>query len=209
MSQVTCNISISLDGYAAGPNDSPENPLGEGGERLHEWAVATESFQREHGREGGESSVDSQVLDDARAGLGAVIMGRGMFGGGGGPWDDSWKGWWGDKPPFGGPVFVLTHHPREPLELTGTTFRFVTGGIEAALERAREAAGGKNVAIAGGPSTINQYLAAGLLDELTLHIVPFVMGGGKRLLVDVGDPQLEPVKVVASPAVTHVTYRLG
>lgn len=209
MSQFRCHIAISLDGYAAGPNESPENPLGEGGERLHEWAIATEAWQREHGRERGENNVDSQVIEKVSANVGAAIMGRGMFGGGEGPWDESWKGWWGDEPPFHGPVFVLTHHPRGPLEMKGgTTFRFVTDGIEAALEQARAAAGEKDVTVAGGPSTINRYIAAGLLDELTLHIVPVILGGGKRLLVDVGDPTLEPVDVVASEAVTHITYRL-
>jgi dihydrofolate reductase len=209
MSSVTCQISVSLDGFVAGPNQSLDTPLGEGGERLHEWVVATESWRRQHGREGGERGVDSEVAEEVVQGVGAYIMGRKMFGGGDGPWDESWKGWWGDDPPFHVPVFVLTHHPREPLEMQGgTTFHFVTDGIESALEQARAAAGDQDVAIAGGASAIQQYLAAGLLDELYLHIVPVLLGGGERLLENVGDPTLEPVKVVGSPAVTHVKYRV-
>jgi dihydrofolate reductase len=209
MSSVTCQISVSLDGFVAGPNQSLDTPLGEGGERLHEWVVATESWRRQHGREGGERGVDSEVAEEVVQGVGAYIMGRKMFGGGDGPWDESWKGWWGDDPPFHVPVFVLTHHPREPLEMQGgTTFHFVTDGIESALEQARAAAGDQDVAIAGGASAIQQYLAAGLLDELYLHIVPVLLGGGERLLENVGDPTLEPVKVVGSPGVTHVKYRV-
>ena len=209
MSSTICNISMSLDGYAAGPNQTLENPLGEGGEGLHEWALATESWRRQHGREGGERSVDAEVIDRVTENVGAHIMGRRMFGGGEGPWDESWRGWWGDEPPFHTPVFVLTHHPREPLEMEGgTTFTFVTDGIESALAQARAAAGDADVAIAGGASAVQQYLAAGLLDELFLHIVPVVLGGGTRLLENVGDARLEPVEVVASPAVTHVRYRV-
>jgi dihydrofolate reductase len=209
MSSVTCQISVSLDGFVAGPNQSLDNPLGEGGERLHEWVVATESWRRQHGREGGERGVDSEVAEEVVQGVGAYIMGRGMFGGGDGPWDESWRGWWGDDPPFHVPVLVLTHHPREPLEMQGgTTFHFVTDGIESALEQARAGAGDKDILVAGGANAIQQYLAAGMLDELYLHIVPVLLGGGERLLEDVGDPTLEPVKVVGSPAVTHVKYRV-
>jgi dihydrofolate reductase len=209
MSSVTCHISISLDGYAAGPNQSLENPIGEGGMRLHEWVVATHGWRAVHGQEGGERSADSDVAEEVVENVGAYIMGRKMFGGGDGPWDESWRGWWGEDPPFHTPVYVLTHHPREPLEMQGgTTFHFVTDGIESALEKARAAADGKDVAIAGGASAIQQYLAAGLLDELYLHIVPVVLGAGERLLENVGDPTLEPIKVVASPAVTHVKYRV-
>jgi dihydrofolate reductase len=206
---VTCQISISLDGYVAGPNQSVENPIGEGGMRLHEWAVATEAWRRQHGMEGGERGPDSEVVDQLFEGVGAYIMGRRMFGGGAGPWDETWTGWWGDDPPFHTPVFVLTHHPREPLPMQGgTTFTFVTEGIESALERARAAAGDRDVAIAGGASAVQQYLAAGMLDQLHLHIAPIVLGAGERLLEDVGDPTLEPVEVVGSPAVTHVKYRV-
>jgi dihydrofolate reductase len=202
-------ISISLDGYAAGPEQSPENPIGIGGMRLHEWVFATRSWRAQHGQEGGEDGVDSDIAARASEGVGAVIMGRRMFGGGEGEWDLSWKGWWGDEPPFHVPVFVLTHHPREPLEMGGgTTFTFVTDGVESALSQAREAAGEQDVAVAGGASAIQQYLAAGLLDELQLHIAPVLLGGGERLLENVGDPRLEPVEVVGSPAATHVTYRV-
>jgi dihydrofolate reductase len=208
MPKITSQISISLDGFVAGPNQSLDNPLGEGGERLHEWALASEGWRRAHGREGGEPGPDSEVVEEAVEGVGAYIMGRKMFGGEG-PWDPEWTGWWGEDPPFHAPVFVLTHHPREPLPMDGgTTFNFITDGIEAALEGARQAAGDRDVAIAGGATAIQQYLAAGLLDELYLHIVPVILGDGERLVEGVGDPKLEPVKVVASPAVTHVKYRV-
>jgi dihydrofolate reductase len=206
MSLVTCQISVSLDGYVAGPDQSLENPIGRGGMRLHEWAFATDAWREQHGEEGGERSVDSEVAAEVMQGIGAFVMGRKMFGD---VRDPSWRGWWDEDPPFHAPVYVLTHHEREPLEMQGgTTFHFVTSGIEAALEQARAAAGEQNVSIAGGASTVNQYLAAGLLDELYLHVVPVVLGGGERLFEDVGDPTLEPVKVVASPAVTHVKYRI-
>jgi dihydrofolate reductase len=206
---VRCQISVSLDGYVAGPNQSPKDPLGEGGEDLHDWVIATESWRRQHGREGGERNADSELVEKESAGIGAHIMGRKMFGGGRGPWDESWKGWWGDEPPFHVPVFVLTHHEREPLEMEGgTTFTFVTDGIESALEQAEAAAGDQDVAIAGGATAVQQYLAAGKLDELYLHVVPIILGGGERLLDNIGKPNLEPVEVVASPAVTHIKYRV-
>jgi dihydrofolate reductase len=210
MSSITSNISISLDGFVAGPNQTLEEPLGEGGERLHEWVLRTAAWRREHGREGGEDNADGEVVEETLQNVGAYVMGRKMFGGGDGPWDESWRGWWGDDPPFHVPVFVLTHHPRKPLEMKGgTTFHFVTDGVEPALEQARAAAAGRDVVVAGGASAINQCLAAGLLDELYLHIVPIVLGGGERLLREVGDPKLEPVKVVASPLVTHIKYRVA
>ena len=209
MSSVTCQISISLDGFVAGPNQSVEDPIGEGGMRLHEWVFKTDSWRRQHGLEGGERTVDSEVVDEIVQGVGAYVMGRKMFGGGDGVWDETWTGWWGEDPPFHVPVFVLTHHPREPLSMQGgTTFTFVTDGIESALEQARTAADGRDVAISGGASAVRQYLAAGMLDELYLHIVPIVLGAGERLLENVGEPIVEPVKVVASPAVTHVKYRV-
>jgi dihydrofolate reductase len=209
MSSVTSQISVSLDGFVAGPNQSVEHPLGVGGMRLHEWAFATDHWRKQHGREGGERNADAEVLDEVLENVGAYVMGRRMFGGGDGPWDGSWRGWWGEDPPFHAPVFVLTHHPREPLTMQGgTTFTFVTEGIVSALDQARAAAGERDVTIAGGASAVRQYLAAGLLDELHLHIVPIVLGAGERLLQDVGDPTLEPVEVVASPAVTHVKYRV-
>ena len=209
MSSVTCQISISLDGFVAGPNQSVEDPIGEGGMRLHEWVFKTDSWRRQHGLEGGERTVDSEVVDEIVQGVGAYVMGRKMFGGGDGVWAETWTGWWGGEPPFHAPVFVLTHHPREPLSMQGgTTFTFVTDGIESALEQARTAADGREVAISGGASAVRQYLAAGMLDELYLHIVPIVLGAGERLLENVGEPIVEPVKVVASPAVTHVKYRV-
>ncbi len=210
VSQVTAQISISLDGFVAGPNQSLENPLGENGLRLHQWVFETASWRREHGLDGGEANADSDVVDGLVRGVGAYIMGRRMFGGGEGPWDESWSGWWGDDPPFHVPVFVLTHHPRQPLALNGaTTFTFVTDGIHAALDQARAAAGAKHVTVAGGARAVQQYLAAGLLDELYLHVVPVVLGAGERLLENVGDPMLTPVEVVHSPAVTHIRYRVG
>ena len=209
MSTIRCQISISLDGFVAGPDQSNENPLGVGGERLHEWVISTTSWREQHGLTGGERNADADVVDDVVKGIGAYVMGRKMFGGGDGPWDETWSGWWGDDPPFHTPVFVLTHHPREPLPMKGgTTFHFVTDGIESAIEQARAAAGGQDVAIAGGATAVQQALAAGLLDELYLHIVPIVLGAGERLLDGVGDPVLEPIEVVASPAVTHVKYRV-
>jgi dihydrofolate reductase len=208
MNTLTCHISVSLDGFVAGANQTAKDPLGQGGERLHEWAFNTDSWRRRHGLEEGERTTSSDVIDEVSAGVGAVIMGRKMFAGAG-PWDESWRGWWGEDPPFHVPVFVLTHNKREPLPMQGgTTFNFVTDGIESALEQARSAAGGKNILVAGGASAVQQYLAAGLLDELYLHIAPVVLGAGERLLDNVGDPTLEPVKVVASPGVTHIKYRV-
>lgn len=212
MGIVGTRMSISLDGFVAGPNQSRAEPLGEGGMRLHQWQFATRAFQALQGREGGEDGVDSQLFDAAMRSIGAVIMGRHMFGAGEGagegPWDESWRGWWGEEPPFHTPVFVLTHHQREPLQMQGgTTFEFVTGGTHDALKRARAAAGERDVGI-GGASVVRQYLAAGLLDELLLHIVPVLLHAGERLFEDVGDPVLEPAEVVASRAVTHVRYRV-
>jgi dihydrofolate reductase len=209
MNSVRCQISISLDGFVAGPNQSLEDPIGEGGMRLHEWAFVTESWRAQQGLEGGERSADADVIDEVFEGAGAYIMGRKMFGGGEGPWDESWTGWWGENPPFHAPVFVLTHHARAPLSMKGgTTFTFVTDGIQSALKQARTAAGEKDVVIAGGAAAVQQSLAAGLLDELYLHIVPIILGAGERLLEHVGDPTLEPVKVIASSAVSHIKYRV-
>jgi dihydrofolate reductase len=209
MSSVNCQISISLDGFVAGPNQGPENPIGEGGLRLHEWAFAAEAWRRQHGLEGGDPGPDSQVVEQLVENIGAYIMGRKMFGGGEGAWDEQWTGWWGEDPPFHVPVFVLTHHAREPLVMEGgTTFTFVTDGAASALEQARAVAGEQDVAIAGGASTIQQYLASGTLDELFVHVVPIVLGAGERLLENVGDPTLEPIEVIASPNVTHVKYRV-
>jgi dihydrofolate reductase len=210
MSKVRVHISISLDGYVAGPNQSEENPLGEAGEQLHDWVVGLEAWRRPHGMEGGETNESSPVVEEAKANVGAEIMGRGMFGPpDGGPWgDDPWRGWWGEDPPFHMPVFVLTHHEREPLTLSDTTFTFVTDGIESALAHASEAADGKDVAIGGGADVINQYLTAGLVDELELHVVPILLGGGSRLLQDVGDLRLEQLRAVEAPGVAHLKYRV-
>jgi dihydrofolate reductase len=211
MSKVRFHISVSADGYVAGPNQSEENPLGEGGESLHDWVVALRAFREPHGMEGGEVNESSAVWEEATAGVGAEIMGRGMFGGGPGPWgDDPWRGWWGEDPPFHMPVFVLTHHGRDPLTLSDTTFTFVTDGIESALEQARAAADGKDVTIGGGADVINQYLAAGLVDELELHVVPLILGGGARLFEGVGpELTLEQVRAVEAPGVTHLKYRVS
>ena len=210
MAKLRFQISISLDGFIAGPNPSEEHPLGEGGMQLHEWALKLAAWRRPHGREGGETNASSAVIEDALANVGATIMGRNMFGGGPGPWgEDPWDGWWGDDPPFHTPVFVLTHHEREPLEKEGgTTFTFVTDGIESALAQAREAAGDRDVAIAGGAATVNQYLAAGLIDELRLHVAPVLLGAGERLLDGVGNFDLEPLGVKSNELVTHLTCRV-
>ena len=201
MSEVRAHISVSADGYVAGPDQSLENPLGVGGERLHDWVVALRAWREPHGLEGGEVNASTRVVEESLANVGAEIMGRGKFGGGPGPW--------GDEPPFHMPVFVLTHHEREPLTLSDTTFTFVTDGIEAALDRARAAAAGKDVFIGGGASIINQYLAAGLVDELELHIVPLMLGGGSRLFDGVGrDLRLEQVRAVEAPGVAHLKYRV-
>ena len=211
MSKVRAHISISLDGYVAGPNQSEENPLGEGGEHLHDWVVALKAWRELHGMKGGEENSSSRIVEEEKANVGAEIMGRGMFGPpGGGAWgDDPWPGWWGDDPPFHKPVFVLTHHRRESLTLSDTTFTFVTDGVEAALARAREAAGDKDVFISGGASIINQYLAAGVVDEVELHVVPIIQGGGARLFEGIGSElRLEQVRAVEAPEVAHLTYRV-
>ena len=211
MGIVRCHISVSLDGYAAGPNQSTEHPLGEGGDQLHEWVYNLDSWLQAHGKEGGETNASSAVMDEAIVGVGAGVMGRNMFGGGPGPWpeDPSWDGWWGENPPFHVPVFVLTHHEREPLEMAGgTTFHFVADGVESAVAQAREAAGERDVTVAGGADTINQTLRAGLLDELELHITPVILGGGERLLDDVAGVGFEVVRAVEAPGVTHIKYRV-
>jgi dihydrofolate reductase len=210
MSRVRIHISVSADGYVAGPNQSEENPLGEAGERLHDWIVALRAWRAPHGLEGGEVDASNAVVEEAQANIGAEIMGRGKFGGGPARWgEDPWPGWWGEDPPFHMPVFVLTHHQREPLTLSDTTFTFVTDGIEAALEQARAAAGEKDVLIGGGADVINQYLAAGHVDELELHVVPLLLGGGARLFEGIGpDLELEQIRVVEAPAVAHLKYRV-
>jgi dihydrofolate reductase len=211
MSKVRAHISISLDDYGAGPNESHENPLGEGGEQLHDWVVELKSWREPHGMEGGVVNASSAVVEESVANVGAEIMGRGKFGPPeGGPWgDDSWRGWWGEDPPFHMPIFVLTHHEREPLTLSDTTFHFVTDGIESALAQAKEAAGEEDVLLGGGPDSIDQYLAAGLVDEIEVHVAPIMLGSGKRLFADVGpDLKLEQLRAVEAPGVAHLKYRV-
>lgn len=213
MAKFRFQISVSADGFIAGPNPSEADPLGEGGMALHEWAFKLAAWREPHGREGGEVNASTAVMEEALDNVGATVMGRKMFGGGPGPWgDEPWDGWWGDDPPFHTPVFVLTHHEREPLEKQGgTTFTFVTDGIEPALEQAKEAAGGKDVSLGGGADVAQQYLAAGLIDELDLNVVPALLGGGTRLFDNLAgtDIALEQVRAIEAPGVTHVKYRVS
>jgi dihydrofolate reductase len=210
MSKLRLNITMSLDGYVAGPDQSEEHPLGVGGEELHNWLIPLAAFRERHGEEGGEVNASTPVAEGFFENVGAAVMGRGMFGGGPGPWGENpWNGWWGDDPPFHHPVFVLTHHEREPLSLHDTTFHFVTDGIESALEQAKEAAAGKDVSLGGGARAAQQYLTAGLVDEMCISVVPLFLGGGARLFDNLGDarPELEQVRAVAAPGVTHLIYR--
>jgi dihydrofolate reductase len=211
MSRLRLKISMSLDGFVAGPNQSLDNPLGIGGMRLHQWAFPLAVWRSMQGLPGGEINESTQVVEESLAGIGATVMGRNMFGGHPGPWDANkpWNGWWGDNPPFHHPVFVLTHHARQPLALAGgTTFTFVTEGIQAALEQARRSAGGKDVSLAGGAKAAQQYLAAGLVDEMEINLVPTLLGDGERLFDGVGADLhgLELVRTVAAPQVTHLKF---
>ena len=208
MSKLKLNITMSIDGFVAGPDQSVEHPLGVGGEKLHGWLYPLAAFRGGHGEEGGEVNASTPFAEDILGGAGATIMGRNMFGGGPGPWgDESWKGWWGDDPPFHHPVYVLTRYSRDPLEMQGgTTFHFVTDGIESALDQARAAAGEKDVSLGGGASVAQQYLGAGLLDEIVVSIVPILLGRGARLFDNVGDATLEQVESVEAPGVTHIRY---
>ncbi len=204
------NFAISVDGYGAGPLQSLDNPLGVGAQRLHEWVFETRFGRRMIGEEGGAEGIDERFMVAGVTGIGATIIGRNMFGPVRGPWpDQEWKGWWGDEPPYHHPVFVLTRHPRPPLVMQGgTTFNFVTDGIEAALSRAIEAAGGADVRLGGGVATIQQYLRARLIDELHLAIVPIFLGGGERLFdgLDGGPAGYENVEMISSAAVTHLRF---
>ena len=201
MGIVKSNLAISLDGFSSAPGQSREEPFGQGGGRLTEWMFETDLPGRE---------ADARIRGGINADVGAYVMGRHMFGGYAGDWDLSWRGWWGEDPPYHTPVFVLTHHERAPLPMQGgTTFHFVTDGIESALKQAQAAAGDRPVSIAGGATTVRQYLAAGLVDELVLHVVPVVLGGGERLWDGLGGLGAEPVEVIASPTVTHVRYRIA
>jgi dihydrofolate reductase len=202
---------MSIDGFVAGPDQSVENPLGIGGMRLHDWVFPLRAWRAMHGEQGGDVNESNGVVEESLAGLGATIMGRNMFGGHPGPWDaeDPWKGWWGDNPPYHHPVFVLTHHARAPLVLEGgTTFTFVTGGMEAALSQAQRAAGAKDVSLAGGAKAAQQYLAAGLVDEMEISLVPILLGRGERLLEGIGADLhgLALVRTVAAPNVTHLKF---
>jgi dihydrofolate reductase len=204
------NITMSLDGFVAGPNPSLEQPLGERGEELHDWVTRLESWRAQHGHEGGETGPDAELVRETQERTGAFVMGRRMFSSGEGPWEQDPKanGWWGDDPPFGAPVFVVSHHARDPLELGTTTYIFVDG-IEDAIEQARAAAGGRDVQVSGGGSVAQQALDAGLLDELLIHVAPMVLGGGVRLFESASpNVQLELDDVASSPAVTHLRYRV-
>ena len=214
MGKLKLDISMSLDGFVAGPNATLEDPLGEGGELLHEWIFGLKAWREPHGLEGGDEGPDNEVVREGLQRNGAVIMGRRMFSGGSGPWEDDPKadGWWGDEPPFHVPVFILTHHARETVPKEGgTTFTFVTDGIESALDQARAAAGDEDILVGGGAQAAQQYLKAGLLDEIMLHVAPVILGGGVRLFEGLGpdDAKLQLVAAVESPKVTHIKYRVG
>jgi dihydrofolate reductase len=215
MSRLRCHISISTDGFVAGPDQSEENPIGVGGLRLHDWAISLAAWREAHDNvsQGGDVNESTRIIEETLENIGAGVMGRNMFGPiGGGDWGDGqWRGWWGENPSYHNDVFVVTHHPREPVEMAGgTTFHFVTEGIEQALERAKESADGRDVRLWGGARVINQYMAAGLLDELELHVVPVLLGDGERLFdnLDGAGIQLEQVRAVEAPGVTHIKYQL-
>lgn len=212
MARLRCQLSMSLDGFVAAPNQSEQNPLGEGGMQLHQWAFALAAWRKPHGQQGGAINASTQIVEESTQNIGATLMGRNMFGGEG-PWeDDPWDGWWGENPPFHTPVFVVTHHPREPLVKDGgTTFTFVTDGIEPALRQALKAAAGKDVALGGGADVARQCLRAGLIDELQIHLVPVLLGAGARLFEGLADTEigLECTRAVQAPGVTHLTYSVA
>jgi dihydrofolate reductase len=214
MAKFFLDISMSLDGFVAGPDATLEEPLGKGGERLHDWVLRLASWRSQHGLEGGETGPDDELSRETTARAGAVVMGRKMFSGGDGPWesDPNPDAWWGDNPPFHVPVFVLTHHEREPVvKEGGTTFTFVTDGIQSAFEQARAAAGDRDILLSGGASVAQQYLQARLLDELHIHVAPILLGGGVSLFGELGTdaPRLKLTNVVESPFVTHLSYELA
>jgi dihydrofolate reductase len=211
MARLRFHISMSLDGFVAGPNQNQENPLGEGGEQLHEWAVPLAAWRESHGRDGGEVNASSRVMEESLENIGATVMGRNMFGGSGAWGDEPWEGWWEEEPPFHMPVFVVTHHSRAAVaKRGGTTFTFVTDGIGSALEQAREAAAGKDVALGGGANVAQQYLKAGLIDDMTIHLIPVLLGDGARLFDHLGnaDVRLECTRAIDAPGVTHLRYRV-
>src|SRR5215210_6954374 len=207
--QTFLNITMSLDGFVAGPNASLEDPLGEGGEQLHEWITGLASWRGPHGLDGGETGADDALVRETDERTGAFVMGRRMFSGGSGPWEDdpNANGWWGDEPPFDRPVFVVTHHARDPLTLGTTTFTFADG-VERAIQLAREAAGDRDVQVSGGASVADQALSAGLLDALIVHVAPLLLGAGVRLFDHVDPRPIELVHALGSAQVTHLTYRV-
>jgi dihydrofolate reductase len=213
MSKLRLSITMSLDGYVAGPGQDEQNPLGSGGVDLHRWFFPLKAFREMHGQEGGDINASSEVVEQRWQNIGATIMGRNMFGPLRGPWiDEAWRGWWGENPPFHHPVFVLTHQPREPLEMEGgTTFHFVSEGIESALRRATDAAHGRDVSLPGGASVVNQYLAAGLVSEIDISIAPLILGSGEPLFagVDRGTLDLKQIRAVDAPGVTHIKYEVS
>ncbi len=211
MAQLTLDITMSLDGFVAGPNATLDEPLGEGGEQLHDWVVRLAVWRKWHGLEGGETGPDDELVQEIIGSIGAHVMGRRMFSGGEGPWEDDPKadGWWGDNPPFHGPVFVLTHHPRETVAKDGgTSFIFVTEGIEAALEQAKAAAGDRDVGLSGGADVVQQYLRASLIDTMHIHVAPLLLGGGTRLFDEPGGEPipLKQTRVVQGRDVAHLTF---
>jgi dihydrofolate reductase len=212
MSKLKFAISMSLDGFIAGPDQSVKNPLGVGGEQLHEWAFPLKAFRKIHGDEGGEVNESNTIIEERFANVGATIMGRNMFGGYPGPWksEDPWNGWWGNNPPFHHPVFVVTHYAREPLQLEGgTTFYFVTTGIQDALDQAQKVAGGKDIHLGGGANVTRQFLAENLVDEIEINLVPVFLASGERLFEGMNSAQrLELIKTVPAKNVTHVKYRV-
>ena len=212
MGKTLIRITTSLDGYVAGPNQSMKDPLGVGGEALHTWAIELAAWREQHGQKGGAVNASSAIMQEMFENVGAVIMGRNMFGGGPGPWKPDWKGWWGKNPPYHMPVYVLTHHARDPLPMEGgTTFHFVTDGIQSALEQAKRAAADKDVLIMGGANAIQQFLAAGVVDEINISMVPLLLGAGERMLDSLGapPPRLEQIRVIEAPGVVHLRYRVA
>ena len=210
MSKLRLWITLSLDGFVAGPGQDVDHPLGVGGQRLHEWVFPLAAWRLPQGLEGGDVTESTPVIEASMANIGATVMGRNMFGGGTGPWgEDPWKGWWGENPPYHHPVFVLTHYPREPLVCQGgTTFTFVTDGIESALEQAKAAAGAKDVSLAGGAQAARRYLRQDLVDEMDLNLVPIFLGEGERLFdnLGLGNPRLTHVSTVMAPGVIHLRF---
>jgi len=213
MSKLRLSITMSLDGYVASPHQSEENPRGTGGMQLHEWFFPLNAFREMHGEDGGEFNASSGVVEERWEIIGATSMGRNMFWPVRGPWpDESWRGWWGDDPPYHHPVFVLTHHARDPLEMTGgTTFHFVTDGIESALSQAKDAAQERDIWLAGGASVVNQYLAARLVDEIDISIAPVILGSGARLFAGLQRDtlKLRQIRAVDAPGVTHIKFQVG